>query len=161
MPRTDSVKHTIRKYVPALCTHRPSLLPIVCVVSISDRSYLNLLRTMWLRGKRSRNKASVGEPADGSLRCCCSGNYRFYLVSWNVLSRNLVFWYCPQWMCYFVYYPMHLELVCPKDTEWRDIVAYLWNTALPFSHNTHDTQMAIWRPDSVIFNASNSHSSHA
>ncbi|KAJ0042044.1 hypothetical protein Pint_17094 [Pistacia integerrima] len=36
-------------YVPALCTHRPSLLPIE-----------------W-SGRRSRNKVSVGEPAEGSL----------------------------------------------------------------------------------------------
>ena len=28
-----------------------------------------LKRTVWSKGKRSRNKASVGEPADGSLRC--------------------------------------------------------------------------------------------
>jgi len=27
-----------------------------------------LNRTVWSKGKRSRNKASVGEPADGSLR---------------------------------------------------------------------------------------------
>ena len=27
-----------------------------------------LKRTVWSKGKRSRNKASVGEPADGSLR---------------------------------------------------------------------------------------------
>ena len=27
-----------------------------------------LTRTVWSKGKRSRNKASVGEPADGSLR---------------------------------------------------------------------------------------------
>ena len=26
-----------------------------------------LQRTVWSKGKRSRNKASVGEPADGSL----------------------------------------------------------------------------------------------
>lgn len=26
------------------------------------------MRTVWFKGKRSRNKVSVGEPADGSLR---------------------------------------------------------------------------------------------
>ncbi|GJW12388.1 reverse transcriptase domain-containing protein [Tanacetum coccineum] len=39
-------------YVPALCTHRPSLLPIEWSGEV---------------GRRSRNKVSVGEPAEGSL----------------------------------------------------------------------------------------------
>ena len=67
-------------YVPALCTHRPSLLPIG---SFSEASGLagqeegNLLRlggevcrTQISRGSKSRNKVSVGEPAEGSLQVC-------------------------------------------------------------------------------------------
>ena len=66
-------------YVPALCTHRPSLLPIewsgeyfrrmfnsVCCVLHADT-----LWTVSLRGRRSRNKVSVGEPAEGSFACKC------------------------------------------------------------------------------------------
>ncbi len=64
------------EYVSALCTHRPSLLPIewfseysgggICVVytiPVPER-----LQTVSFRGSTSRNKVSVGEPADGSLR---------------------------------------------------------------------------------------------
>ena len=63
-------------YVPALCTHRPSLLPIewsgenvgclenalFCVISQAE-----VVQTLLFRGRRSRNKVSVGEPAEGSL----------------------------------------------------------------------------------------------
>ena len=59
-------------YVPALCTHRPSLRPISSgPASLSD--WLRLVQgrevkqTTSLRGRRSRNKVSVGEPAEGSL----------------------------------------------------------------------------------------------
>ena len=63
-------------YVPALCTHRPSLLPI----EWSDENYglgvwaafvayalQEVVWTLSFRGRRSRNKVSVGEPAEGSL----------------------------------------------------------------------------------------------
>ncbi|OBA16134.1 hypothetical protein METBIDRAFT_80228 [Metschnikowia bicuspidata var. bicuspidata NRRL YB-4993] len=46
-------------YVPALCTHRPSLLPI---------EWLKTGQTWSFRGSKSRNKVSVGEPAEGSLK---------------------------------------------------------------------------------------------
>ncbi|CAG8847235.1 46322_t:CDS:2, partial [Gigaspora margarita] len=46
-------------YVPALCTHRPSLLPI---------EWLKVGQTWSFRGSKSRNKVSVGEPAEGSLK---------------------------------------------------------------------------------------------
>ena len=53
-------------YVTVLCTHRPSLLPIGSV-----RLFLTQLRLLKFsllpRGRRSRNKVSVGEPAVGSL----------------------------------------------------------------------------------------------
>ena len=65
-------------YVPALCTHRPSLLPIG---SFSEASGLagqetgnrfrlggEVCRTQISRGSKSRNKVSVGEPAEGSLQ---------------------------------------------------------------------------------------------
>ncbi len=62
-------------YVPALCTHRPSLLPIEW---LSETSGLGLggrkaaglwkvVQTWSFRGSKSRNKVSVGEPAEGSL----------------------------------------------------------------------------------------------
>src|SRR6201999_3748741 len=63
-------------YVPALCTHRPSLLPIEWLSEA-----LGLVQECWqrqsrcwkvgqtwsFRGSKSRNKVSVGEPAEGSL----------------------------------------------------------------------------------------------
>ena len=61
-------------YVPALCTHRPSLLPIEW---LSEASGAGVLRnwdsgetgqTWSFRGSKSRNKVSVGEPAEGSLQ---------------------------------------------------------------------------------------------
>ena len=62
-------------YVPALCTHRPSLLPIGWLSEIfgliGDCSNVNASRevdqTWSSRGSKSRNKVSVGEPAEGSL----------------------------------------------------------------------------------------------
>src|SRR6478752_9984725 len=63
-------------YVPALCTHRPSLLPIEWLsetlgLAHSCRQRLVICRevgqTWSFRGSKSRNKVSVGEPADGSL----------------------------------------------------------------------------------------------
>ena len=58
-------------YVPALCTHRPSLLPIssgsVSLSSPADFGHGEELQTWSLRGRRSRNKVSVGEPAEGSI----------------------------------------------------------------------------------------------
>ncbi|RIB13799.1 hypothetical protein C2G38_2132312 [Gigaspora rosea] len=46
-------------YVPALCTHRPSLLPI---------EWLKVGQTWSFRGSKSRNKVSVGNLAEGSLK---------------------------------------------------------------------------------------------
>ena len=59
-------------YVPALCTHRPSLRPISSgPASLSDWlrpvQGREVKQTTSLRGRRSRNKVSVGEPAEGSL----------------------------------------------------------------------------------------------
>ena len=60
-------------YVPALCTHRPSLLPIEWLSEIlGDESVrkcalVELAQTWSFRGSKSRNKVSVGEPAEGSL----------------------------------------------------------------------------------------------
>ena len=65
-------------YVPALCTHRPSLLPIGSFSEASglagqgagNRARLGgeVCRTQISRGSKSRNKVSVGEPAEGSLQ---------------------------------------------------------------------------------------------
>ena len=63
-------------YVPALCTHRPSLLPIgwfsevhglLPLVGSPSFGILEVTQTWSSRGSKSRNKVSVGEPAEGSL----------------------------------------------------------------------------------------------
>jgi hypothetical protein len=63
-------------YVPALCTHRPSLLPIEWLSETSGRrrphaatqvTRMKVGRTWSFRGSKSRNKVTVGEPAVGSL----------------------------------------------------------------------------------------------
>ena len=62
-------------YVPALCTHRPSLLPIERFSEVLGLwswrvTQLGLReddQTVAFRGSKSRNKVSVGEPAEGSL----------------------------------------------------------------------------------------------
>ena len=64
-------------YVPALCTHRPSLLPIgrpgeasgpAGGRSATTARGREAVRTRSPRGSKSRNKVSVGEPAEGSLQ---------------------------------------------------------------------------------------------
>ncbi len=60
-------------YVPALCTHRPSLLPIEWLSEASgggvcrEANFGETGQTWSFRGSKSRNKVSVGEPAEGSL----------------------------------------------------------------------------------------------
>ncbi len=60
-------------YVPAICTHRPSLLPIGCKIEVlggcGDISSptAELAQYFTARGSKSRNKVAVGEPAAGSL----------------------------------------------------------------------------------------------
>ena len=74
MPRTgESLFHP--EYVPALCTHRPSLLPIERFSEVLGLFGWLITRPAWreddqtvaFRGSKSRNKVSVGEPAEGSL----------------------------------------------------------------------------------------------
>ena len=63
------------EYVPALCTHRPSLLPIERFSEVLGLFGWLITRPAWreddqtvaFRGSKSRNKVSVGEPAEGSL----------------------------------------------------------------------------------------------
>ena len=64
-------------YVPALCTHRPSLILMAELTkSGDDRAPFGTAggastgtgQANFARGIRSRNKVSVGEPAEGSLR---------------------------------------------------------------------------------------------
>ena len=52
-----------------------------------------LKRTVWSKGKRSRNKASVGEPADGSLRFFIYLYvYLFiYIIIWNNSSIHYIY----------------------------------------------------------------------
>src|ERR1700742_395898 len=63
-------------YVPALCTHRPSLLPIEWLSEVFGLVFgepetapyrWEVDQTWSFRGSKSRNKVSVGEPAEGSL----------------------------------------------------------------------------------------------
>src|ERR1700682_663514 len=58
-------------YVPALCTHRPSLLPMEWISELwglnSRKAAREPQQTCSFRGSKSRNKVSVGEPAEGSL----------------------------------------------------------------------------------------------
>jgi len=62
-------------YVPALSTHRPSLLPTERFSEVLGLLawWFTLLgwwkedQTVALRGSKSRNKVSVGEPAEGSF----------------------------------------------------------------------------------------------
>ena len=64
------------EYVPALCTHRPSLLPIerfsedlgLCFSWLTLIVLREDVQTEAFRGSKSRNKVSVGEPAEGSLK---------------------------------------------------------------------------------------------
>ena len=68
--RRASSKHI--DYVPAICTHRPSLLPMLVGYRLRDvtgpclAAKLNPCSTS--RGSKSRNKVAVGEPAAGSFR---------------------------------------------------------------------------------------------
>ena len=58
-------------YVPAICTHRPSLFPMdgeIQVVGLASRREDN--RYLIIRGSKSRNKVAVGEPAAGSFFRC-------------------------------------------------------------------------------------------
>ena len=70
MPCTGHGSTDHPEYVPALCTP-PVALTDGLLCEFEGLAFLlwKLKRTVWSKGKRSRNKASVGEPADGSLRC--------------------------------------------------------------------------------------------
>lgn len=58
-------------YVPAICTHRPSLFPMMVQYRWSDRWMFiirpKVHRYFFNRGSKSRNKVAVGEPAAGSF----------------------------------------------------------------------------------------------
>lgn len=62
-------------YVPAICTHRPSLLPIGCGIEFGGGCLLGgdpfrcaeSKQYFSARGSKSRNKVAVGEPAAGSF----------------------------------------------------------------------------------------------
>ena len=55
---------------------------------VHDQYLWKLKRTVWSKGKRSRNKASVGEPADGSLRVFYSIQITFAIVSLRAIDSN-------------------------------------------------------------------------
>lgn len=58
-------------YVPAICTHRPSLFPMVGEIQVVGlASCREDNRYLINRGSKSRNKVAVGEPAAGSFFRC-------------------------------------------------------------------------------------------
>ena len=81
-------------YVPALCTHRPSLLPIGWLSETFGLDRLGGLallgvrreevRTRLSRGSKSRNKVTVGEPSVGSLHS------RKMATSWRVWDPTML-----------------------------------------------------------------------
>ena len=121
------------EYVPALCTHRPSLLPMDYSMSLRDSSRYGKLRRMaWSRGKRSRNKASVGEPADGSFRYdftflfLCILSLSFFLLLylevtlWNNMWFNV-------YVCMHAYACMHaLALTNSFSFSYFSLYLILW-----------------------------------
>ncbi len=68
--RCASSKHI--DYVPAICTHRPSLLPMPVGYRLTDSAAFGpageVTPCLTSRGSKSRNKVAVGEPAAGSFR---------------------------------------------------------------------------------------------
>ena len=118
------------EYGPALCTHRPSLLPMDYSMSLRDSSRYGKLRRMaWSRGKRSRNKASVGEPADGSFRYDFTFFYSFYIILSLFLYLLLLYLEVTLWnnmwfsvcVCMCVYVCMH---VCTCVCVYKLACAY-------------------------------------
>ena len=58
-------------YVPAICTHRPSLFPMDGEIQVvGPASCREDNRYLIIRGSKSRNKVAVGEPAAGSFFRC-------------------------------------------------------------------------------------------
>ena len=77
--------------VTTLCTHRPSLLPIANYnesFGESRRKSLESVQILSRRGRRSRNKVSVDESADGSLE---KVEVVFFFVEKQKKKRNLFF----------------------------------------------------------------------
>lgn len=58
-------------YVPAICTHRPSLFPMDGEIQVVGPAFCREdNRYLIIRGSKSRNKVAVGEPAAGSFFRC-------------------------------------------------------------------------------------------
>lgn len=83
-------------YVPVLCTHRPSLLPIEWFSETVGRGSSRLAamtsaskddQTVPFRGSKSRNKVAVGEPAAGSLMITVAKH--FYRPVLGCFSRRI------------------------------------------------------------------------
>ena len=90
-------------YVPVLCTHRPSLLPIECFSEIfglvfraafgSFGIYRKDAQTGSFRGSKSRNKVFVGEPAYGSLSFLIDSNQFNHKTIFNIAQFLLSYIY--------------------------------------------------------------------
>ena len=82
--------HTARRY------YRLSVLVRSSDCCLGGNSFLSWRReddqTVALRGSKSRNKVSVGEPAEGSLQC-----YYFCVNCGFNLARRPLFSLCPWW----------------------------------------------------------------
>ena len=100
----DDVPRYHRGMSEKCCTHRPSLLPIEWLsealgLAHGCRQRLATCRevgqTWSFRGSKSRNKVSVGEPADGSLTsmCAASGRLLILLPLWFI-DQYLEDWRC-------------------------------------------------------------------
>lgn len=87
-------------YVPAICTHRPSLFPMVGEIQVVGlASCREDNRYLINRGSKSRNKVAVGEPAAGSFFRCFQktlknprSKKRLFFFA---LSQNLTFTILP------------------------------------------------------------------
>ena len=87
-------------YVPALCTHRPSLVPIEWSGEdlgrpdvydlFGGQRWLELVQTVLFRGTKSRNKVSVGEPAEGSLTQLSIFNRGCYSFDWSIINDSKI-----------------------------------------------------------------------
>lgn len=99
-------------YVPVLCTHRPSLLPIECFSEIfglvfraafgSFGLYRKDAQTGSFRGSKSRNKVFVGEPAYGSLP---------FLIDFIQFNHKQNINFAQSYHIYIIYVCMYVRIV--------------------------------------------------
>ena len=121
-------------YVTGLCTHRPSLLPIDKkgeALGAPTQVRGELFQIFFIRGRRSRNKVSVDESADGSLlknhrhtAVVRVGSLACYALSSRSLTRSLSVW------CEIIY-TFFCDCCCLLNTPQKK------HTYLFLKHYTH------------------------